>query len=603
MQHAIEKLTALYQKGDFSTGLCLAKDILKKDPQNPYVNHFIGLHAFNTEDFDTAITFIHRSIEHFPDNAEFHCNLGEVYREQKKYSEAIACHQKALAINPEHIRAYYQLGLVFQLLNEHKKAVECYQNCFTYQPDHMDAVYNANFSYQSMGQYVNAIKCCQKVIQSNLNHHKAWNDMGVACHKLGDYSLARHCFEKSLLIEPSSPLAHENRAVLKLLAGDYPNGFLEYQWFRKQVFETPLSLSDTINGKRLLVHAERGFGDTIQFARYLPLLKKKGAFVIFQLPRELFRLFSGSHIADQYLIDTQKELPTVDATTGIMFLPCFFQTSISTVPSETPYLKAPETIKRLLRETIQENQRGFNIGIVWAGNSQNENDLHRSTSLEMFLPIARLPGIRLFSFQKDPVHRQELKSLPEDISITDVGAVFEDFADTASAIQQMNLMICVETSAAHLSGSMGHPTWLLLPAIPDWRWLLEQDKSPWYPEMKLFRQKKDGNWQDVIDRVKTALEPIMVDYFYQKGMEQINQKTYSQACQYFEYITLINPDHFDAWFQMGNACMKQQHVNQGIEYYEKAVNIQPNHAICQYNSGRAWYARRDYKKAIEFFQK
>ena len=601
MQNIIEKLTIFYQQGDFAAGEHLAKDICRKDPKNPYANHFIGLNALHNGDLDKAILFINKSIEYLPSNAEFYCNLGETLFRKKLYSKAINQYKQAIAIKPEYPTAYYQLGIVFQTLNDNEKALTCYQNCIKYQPDHLDALFNANIACQKSGQYLEAIDYCQKIVQLNMYHHKAWNDMGVACHKTGQYILAEQCFEKSLIINPSSALAHENRAVLKLLNGDYTNGFSEYQWFRKQAFDKPLTLSDKVDGKRILVYAERGFGDTIQFARYLPLLTNKNAYVIFQVPRELFRLFSLSQIAAQCDVNTVKKLPSVDFDTGIMFLPCYFKTTLSTIPSPIPYLKTPDVIKRPLNEVIQKHKGCFNIGIVWAGNAENEHDMHRSASLDLFEPIARLPGVRLFSFQKEQIHRKQLESLPEDISIADLGILFEDFADTATAIKQMDIMICVETSVAHLSGALGHPTWLLLPKVPDWRWLLDKDVSPWYPSMKLFRQKNDRNWKGVIIDVKDALTPVIIEHLYQKSIALINQEQFQKACQLLEYVSQIDPNHFEAWFQMGNAQMAQQHVNLAIESYQKAIEIVPSHAICHYNLGRSWYTKRDYHKAINHF--
>jgi tetratricopeptide (TPR) repeat protein len=601
MQNSINQLTILYQKGHFEAGEKLAKNILASDPNNPYANHFLGLKALKNDDLNTAIFLIKKSIEFLPNNVHFYCNLGEVYFRKKQYEKALSQFKQAIIINPEHANAYYQSGILFQSLNNPKKAIECYQNCLKYQPKHVEALYNANLAYQASKQYTEAINCCQKIVQIEMNHHKAWNDMGVACHKSGQYSLAENCFDKSLAIESSSALAHENRAVLKLLVGDYLNGFIEYQWFRKQIFDRPLDLSSQIHGKRILVYSERGFGDIIQFVRYLPLLRKENAFVILQTPRELFRLFSLSQITDQCDVNTSKKLPSFDFDTGMMFLPCFFKTNFSTIPSKVPYLIPPEAIKRPLDEAIQNHKAYFNIGIVWAGNAQNENDAHRSTSVEFFLSIARLPGVRLFSFQKDSVHRDFLNRLPDDVSITDIGFLFEDFADTATAIQKMDMMICVETSVAHLSGALGHPTWLLLPKIPDWRWFLDKKNSPWYPSMKLFRQKNDGHWKDVFLDVKNELIPVIVDHFYQKGISLLNRKQYAQACHYFGYMTQLNPDYFEAWFQLGNTYVAQKHINQGIECYEKAVTLEPGHATCHYNLGRSWYSQREYKNAVKHF--
>lgn len=599
----IRNLAILFEKGDFKTGERLAQEILISTPDEPYANHFMGLVACEKNDFKTAIAYMNRSISKLPEKADFYSNLGEVYRKHKKTRRAIQHLKKALEINPKLANAHLNLSLAYQSINNIQLAIEiCYQ-CLAYHPNHIGALSHLSLLLQYKGRYNDAICVCEKIIQLNLWDANAWNSLGVAYHKKGEYSLAGQCFEKALRIKPNFALAHENRAVLWLLYKDYTKGFLEYQWFRKKQFVKTLSLNDRIEGKRIFIYSERGFGDIIQFSRYIPLLKEQKASVIFMIPDDLMRLFSDSQIADHYILNDQKELPVYDYSAGILFLPCYCKTTAQTIPSQIPYLSAPKTIKRILREEIQHNKKQFNVGFVWAGNPQNENDLHRSIPLSCFETIARLPGIRLFSFQKDSCHFNQLKNLPDDIAIVSLGALFEDFADTASAIQSMDLMICVETAVAHLAGAMGHPTWLLLSSVPDWRWLLDGQKSPWYPSIKIFRSNHADNWNELMAQVKNALLPVMTKTMTQRGLNALKNEQYSHAYDCFEPITRINPEAFHAWFNMGNACGFQKHYNHSIACYEKAVAIDPNHAVCQYNLGRSWYSQRNYQKAISYFQK
>jgi len=599
----LKDLETLFAKNDLKTGEGIAKEILAVDPQEPYANHFLGLVAYQNNDLKTAIEYMNCSIDQMPENDEFFCNLGEVYRKQNKPQMAIQSLKNALKIKPESAHTLYHLSLIYNSLNKVHLAIDaCYQ-CLEVHPEHVHALLHLNTLLQSIGSYDDAITMCEKALRLNINDNKAWNCLGVAWHKKGHYEMAFHCFDKALQIDPKSELAHENRAVLWLLHKEYEKGFLAYQWFRKNTLTPALSLNDTLNGKRILIYSERGFGDIIQFSRYIPLLKKQGASVIFKVPSELMRLFSDAQLADQYVLNDQKECPVYDHAAGILFLPCFFQTTFHTIPAEIPYLKGPESIKRQLSQEIKSHKKQFNIGIIWAGNPQNENDLHRSIPLSCFESIARLPGIRLFSFQKDAHHIRQLDDLDDGISIVNLGALFEDFSDTASAIKAMDLMICVETAVAHLAGALGHPTWLLLSTVPDWRWLLDCQDSPWYPSMKIFRQTQIDNWSDVMVNVKNALLPVMTKTMYQKGTRHIEAEHYSKAYEFFEPITQINPKFFEAWFHMGNVCGFQKHFNHSIDCYEKALAINPNHAICQYNLGRAWYGQRNYKNAIACFQK
>ena len=598
----LNNLKILFEKGDFITGEQIAKEILKSSTDEPYSKHFLGLVAAKKNDFNSAISYMKVSIAHLPENADFHCNLGEVYRKNNNPKRAIQHLNKALEINPKSANAHLNLSLVYHSIHKIQLAIKtCYQ-CLTYHPNHIETLYHLNLLLQSKGHYDDAIKACEKILQLNISDVNAWNSLGVACHKKGEYVLAVQCFDKALQIDPQFALAHENRAVLRLLDKDYVQGFLEYQWFRKKPFVKSLTQNEVIDGKRILIYSERGFGDIIQFSRYLPLLKEQNASVIFLVPGVLLRLFSDSQTADHYILSDQKELPAYDFSAGILFLPCFFQTTVETIPAQIPYLSAPKTIKRILKEEIQHNKKKFNVGIVWAGNPQNENDLHRSIPLSQFESISRLPGIQLFSFQKDSCHFDQLKKLPDDISIVNLGVLFEDFADTASAIQSMDLMICVETAVAHLAGAMGHPTWLLLSNVPDWRWMLDCQESPWYPSIKIFRSNQADSWNELMTHVKNALLPVMTKTMTHRGLMALKKEQYSQAYDFFEPITQINPNDFRAWFNMGNACGFQKHYNHSIACYEKAAAINPDHAICQYNLGRAWYSQRNYHKAISYFQ-
>jgi len=599
----IKELAILFDKGDLKTGERIAREILASEPDEPYANHFLGLVAVENNDLNAAIAHMKRSIAYLPKNSDFLCNLGEVYRKKNNPQTAIQYLKNALKNNPKSVNALFNLSLAYQATNEIQLAIDtCYQ-CLNHQPEHVGALSHLNILLQSIGRYDDAIKICEKLLQLSIRDVNAWNALGVAHHKKENYAVAAQCFEKALQINPQSALAHENRAVLWLLHQSYEKGFLEYQWFRKDERHPALSLNDVIDGKQILVYSERGFGDIIQFSRYIPLLKERQASVIFQVPGALVRLFSDSQVADHYILNHQKALPAYDYATGIMFLPCYFKTTAQNIPSKIPYLSPPETVKRILKEEIHHHKKQFNVGIVWAGNPQNENDLHRSIPLSYFEQIARLPGIRLFSFQKDPHQIKQLRQLPNDISIINLGELFEDFSDTASAIQSMDLMICVETAVAHLAGAMGHPTWLLLSTVPDWRWRLDCEDSPWYPSIRIFRQSQTDNWSELMNRVKKALVPIMIKTMYQRGMVQMTNKQYSQAYDFFEPITQINPNSFQAWLYMGNACGFLKHHNHSIDCYEKAAAINPDHAVCQYNLGRAWYGQRNYQNAITCFQK
>jgi hypothetical protein len=296
--------------------------------------------------------------------------------------------------------------------------------------------------------------------------------------------------------------------MLLLLRGELREGFEKYEsrWRLETLpprgFPAPLWNGEDLSGRTILLHAEQGYGDTIQCLRYVPQVAARGGWVVLEVPKELLGLARRLPEVGQ-LLARGDALPRFDLQCPLFSLPRAFATTIETIPAQVPYLSAePEAIARW---RIRLGERpGLKVGLAWAGSPQHRNDARRSIAIETLLPLLRLEGVRWFSLQVGE-RAADLARLPGGL-VTDLSPDLIDFAETAAVIGNLDLVIAVDTASAHLAGALGRPAWVLLRARPDWRWLLEREDSPWYPSLRLFRQHRPGDWEEVVRRVAAALE-------------------------------------------------------------------------------------------------
>jgi hypothetical protein len=305
-----------------------------------------------------------------------------------------------------------------------------------------------------------------------------------------------------------------NLALTQLLQGSFVEGFtgFEARWDlpdlakTRQHFSQPQWDGSDLNGRTILLHAEQGIGDTIQFIRYAPLVAQRGGRVVFQCPEAMTRLFEGFPGIDRFVV-RGRELPEFDLHCPLLSLPLAMKTTLETIPASVPYLSADaESVsrwrKRLPRDSV-------NVGLAWAGRAEHSNDRLRSMALTDFAPLVDAPGVNFFSLQKGDAAEQ-LRSTPDGLAITDWTEQLQDLSDTAALIDALDLVITVDTSVAHLAGALGKPVWVLLPFAPDWRWMLDRSDSPWYPTMRLFRQPQARDWRSPVEQVAQALHTFQV---------------------------------------------------------------------------------------------
>jgi tetratricopeptide (TPR) repeat protein len=447
-----------------------------------------------------------------PNYADAHNNLGVVLRETGQVDEAIDSFQRALALIPRHAYALNNLGVALQEKNRLDEAIERHRQALAINPNYAEALNSLGYALYAQGQADEAMRCYRQALQINPRHAEAHNNLGIALFEQGRFAEAEESYRQTLVCDTSHKLARWNRSMLRLLQGDLAGGWPDYEFRWSQPGLAPRSFQQArwdgapLAGKTVLVHAEQGLGDAIQFVRYLPLVKERGGRVIFECHRPLYDLVHGMAGVDQ-VIRVGDPWPEHDAQIALVSLPGLFGTTLATIPANVPYLLAdPERVKRW-REAIKAAvgiDARLKVGIVWQGNPKNPKDHLRSLPLKCFEPLAKVAGVKLLSLQVGAGTEQIAAC---QFPIIDLGRDFdpESLADLAAALVNLDLVVTVESGVAHLAGALAVPTWTLLRFVPDWRWLLERSDSPWYPTMRLYRQKERGEWAEVVARIAEDL--------------------------------------------------------------------------------------------------
>src|SRR6186997_1782065 len=410
-------------------------------------------------------------------------------------------------------RELFDLGLRFNALNQHQKALESFDLAIQLQPDFFEAHGNRGAMLAALGRHDEAIDSYRKAIAIRPDFADAHCNLGSALTQLRRYDEALASLDRALALRAKHVMAHCNAAALRLLTGDFERGWSHYEWrwLKKSVIPTKRNFSqpawngrDPIAGKTILIHSEQGLGDTIQFCRYVPLVAARGARIIFEVQKTLQTLMTSLGSGGQ-IVPKGDPLPAFDLHCPLVGLPLAFGTRLETIPSTTGYLSAPAQHVTAWQSRLEGKPRP-RIGLVWSGNPGHERDRERSIGLHEFLPLldALAAEATIVSLQKD-VRAEDAAFLKARADILDSGDALENFSDTAALISQLNLVISVDTSVAHLAGALGKPVWILLTYFPDWRWLLGRDDSPWYPTARLFRQDQSRTWGGVIARVRQAL--------------------------------------------------------------------------------------------------
>jgi Flp pilus assembly protein TadD len=474
IENAIKSAFSSYQVGRLDESANLCRKILRRKPENSDILNLLGVLNFQKKDYDLAIHYFEKAFSLNPSNAEIQNNLGLAFYQKGQFDDAIPYFKRAVQLNSFYSEAYSNLGsAVFQkdLLEE---AVEYYHKALQYNPKNIDAC----------------------------------NNLGTSLLMAGQYQESLRFFRRAITLNPDFAPAHFNLSCVLLLLGDFKNGWKEYFWrwgleeYHLPNWPQPIWDGSGFAGKTLLLHVEQGFGDIIQTVRYLPMVINQGGKVILQCQKELLSLIKTVEGVED-IVARDEPLPAFDIHCPLLCLPMIFDTNLDTIPAKIPYIKADDLLVKRWKEKIGDSS-SVKVGLIWQGNPVHRRDRERSIAFEKLAPLAAIDGISFYSLQKGDGSEQA-KNPSSGLKLIDYMNEVHDFSDTAALIENLDLVISVDTSVAHLAGAMGKPVWILIQYSPDWRWMLKREDSPWYPTMRLFRQPSFGDWNPVIKRVADEL--------------------------------------------------------------------------------------------------
>jgi tetratricopeptide (TPR) repeat protein len=623
----------------------------------------LGKICFDQKRYEEAETFYAKAITIKPDDAALHNNLGILYSQMRRYRDAEAAYRRMLEIDAEHVighlnfanmladaerydeaekhfrigielqpsfaDAYFGYGNLLKIRDRFSEALAAYRKALALTPESA-AIYNGLGSlYYENGNFEEAELHFKKAVQIDPGFHEANSNLGVICKKNRHFSEAEDYYHKALLTDPDSPTVIFNLSLVALAQANFEDGWSLYEARFDARSKKPISVppvlpyprwqGEPLIGKSIVVWHEQGFGDVIQFSRYVAILKCQGAkhiSVMCKHPlRSLLQTLDG---VDRVISFADREnLGFCDYWTFPLSIPLYCQTRLDTIPTTIGYISAPSEYKQKWQHRFSMDR--MTVGIVWKGAAAHTGDRERSLeSLKQLRPLWDIPGITFVSLQKGQAE-DEAAVPPFDQPLINLGAEVQDFADAAAIVDQLDLVICVDTAVAHLAGALGKPVWALIPYAADWRWMLDREDSPWYPTMRLFRQKKRGEWGEVINRIKGCLLEQAEQYWL-----KLFEKTPADACLslnvgdfylglgrcsdaeiHYRNALKIKPDFLPAYSQLGSMFMNEHKFSKAEAVYRQVLLKYPTLAAGHFNlaqllkeTHRFEEAEKHYKSAL-----
>ena len=503
--------------GEFERAACAYQNALLLEPDYVEAYHNMAILLQSQGQYAAAVEKCRRAVSLQPDYAEAYNTMAFSLEKQQRYAEAIENYEQAVRLKPDFAEAHNHLGVVLNEQGRSAKAIESFRRALQADPDYAEAHNNLGIAMKDQEQFAQAIANFEQALRLDPDFAEAHYNLANSLRDEGRCTEAIDSYRRAIRLRPDYAEAHWNMSLTFLLSGNFTEGWKGYRWRRNADLKIltehhcsgkPRWDGESFEGKRLFVHCEQGLGDNIQFVRYLPLAKARGGTVAFETLKPLIGLlrdFPGVDHIVEYRPD-RKPPVEFDVQASLLDMPNIFGTTPETIPADVPYIGADPAKAEYWRDKLAGP--GFKVGIVWAGSPTHGNDRYRSCKLQCFAPLTKIGGVRLYGLQKGKA-AAEMDELAETIPITNLSKEFEDLTDTAAAIENLDLVISVDTSVLHLAGAMGKTTWAILPYAPEWRWMLHRQDSPWYPTMKLFRQEVRGRWDLVFHRVAEELRMIV----------------------------------------------------------------------------------------------
>jgi tetratricopeptide (TPR) repeat protein len=459
---------------------------------------------------DEALAGLDRAISLQPNSADAFNNRGNVHKDMQRFDAALADYVRAIALKRDNADAFNNRGNLYKQLGQKDQALDDYEKAIALKPDYPEALYNLGTTLYELGRLDAALPQLDRAIALRPDYATAIHNRGTTLMALRRIDEALADFAKALALKPDYADAAWNRGLCNLLLGRWREGWADYD-LRWQTEQAPTHWHqwgrpqwtgrEDVRGKTLLLHSEQGHGDTIMAARFVRPVIDLGARVILDAPATLRPLLA--QMDGVTLTAPGEPAPAFDLHCPLMSLPRALDLTLETMQAHVPYLSAPAAHLEKWRTRLPD-AGGPKVGINWAGSPTFRHDAARSIGLPRMLPLLAQTGVQFFALQKD-LRDGDAEILRSHPAVTVLGRDIDSFADTAAIISQLDLVISSDTSVVHLAGALGKPVWILLPYVPDWRWLLDRDDSPWYPTARLFRQTDLGDWSGVVQRVASAL--------------------------------------------------------------------------------------------------
>ncbi|BCS55996.1 tetratricopeptide repeat protein [Geobacter sp. SVR] len=552
---------------------------LELDPRIPEAHHNLAIIHQELGELQKAHRRIDLALELRPRFSDALHTRGELLQAEERFEEAVEAFQAALRINPRGARTWNSLGIVYQSAEHDREAEICYRQALEHDPDHLHAL----------------------------------NNLGAVCLSLGRPEEGIEHLQRLVALTPDYADGHWNLSCCLLACGRYREGWGEYEWrwrkhspIQERHRHIPLWDGSPLAGRTILLWAEQGFGDTIQFIRFVSLVAKQAERVVIECQSSALTLLLESAVGAGAVIARGEPLPDVDCQAPLLSLPRLLGITLETLPSSIPYLGTPEGRRRRWANLIPAGEH-FRAGLVWGGR-QTLRNRRRSCRLDDFAPLGRLAGITWYSLQVGD-QAVEAATPPPGMALRDLTPHIADFADTAAIMERLDLIVTIDTSVAHLAGAMGKPVIVLLPVAADWRWLTGREDSPWYPTMRLLRQEVDGGWEQVIDRLSRELEMIAarrgnpeVAVCLERGDSCRQEEAWEEAHRWYLLALARDPLDWLACLRAGASLIFLNRHAEAKVHLQRAIELAPEEADAHVNLAIAHLATGCLREGWEEFE-
>jgi tetratricopeptide (TPR) repeat protein len=595
---------------------CL-RHALRVQPDYGAAYHNLALVCNQRRKLEEAVSCLRQAVRLIPGDAAIHFQLGQVLEKQGKTDEAINAYREAVRLRPDHVMGQVSLGNLLTLGRHPGEALPHYQQAVRRQPQ--DPAHHSNLGnvLTQLGRPQEAEKCCREAVRLQPSFANGNHNLGVALAAQGRIEEALQSVEAALRIDPEHAGARHCRALWWLMQGRFAEGWPEYEWRWKQPdavvreCREPVWDGSPLDGRTILLWTEQGLGDALQAIRFAPLVKERGGTVLVECPSALMPLLSRCEGIDR-VVARGSLAPPADVQAPLMSLPRLLGITLETLPKEVPYLFAdPDLVEQWRREL--EGPPSLKIGIAWQGNPLYSGDCLRSIPLKYFAALARLPGVRLLSLQKGIGSEQRQAAL-DLFYVADLGCRLDEttgaFMDTAAVMQNLDLIVTSDTSIAHLAGGLGVPVWVALGIGADWRFLMHREDNPWYPTMRLFRQTRLGDWDEVFARIvkelsqrtKDGPSPADLAQLFKRALEHFEAGERQTAEQICRQLLEAEPCHAEASNTFGVMLHLSGRTEEARPYLERATALRPQDAGFHYNLGVARQVLGQTEQAVASYR-